>query len=157
TTYVVLAHPRPGRWRIAGDGIAEVRTAALRPAPRVRATLRHGRLSYRIAPRRGQTVTFAEHGRGVARTVTVARRSGSLRFRPADGAGGRRAITALVQQDDLPRTRITVARFVAPPRARPAKPRAVKLALGGSGDTRATDARAASADDARAAAVGGDA
>jgi hypothetical protein len=130
TTYVVLAHPRPGRWRVTGDGIADVRTAPLRPAPRVRATLRRGRLSYRIAARKGQTVTFAEHGRGVSRTVATATRSGSVRFRPADGAGGRRTIDALVEQDGLPRTRITVARFVAPPRAKPAKPRGVKIAGG---------------------------
>jgi hypothetical protein len=130
TTYVVLADPVAGRWRVTGDGIAEVRTAPVRPQPRVSATLRNHRLTYRVAAVKGQRVTFEEHGRGVSRAITVARRSGSVRFRPADGRGGRRTIVALVEQDGLPRRRITVARFTAPPRSRPAKPRGVTLSGG---------------------------
>src|SRR5262249_43003778 len=99
TTYVVLAHPVAGRWRVTGDGIAEVRTAPMRARPRVSGTLRRGVLSYRIAPVKGQRVTFEEHGRGVSRTIASATRSGSVRFRPSDGAGGRRRIVALVEQD----------------------------------------------------------
>jgi len=127
TTYVVIAHPGSGRWRVTGDGIAEVKTAPMRPAPRVSASLRHGVLRYRIAPVAGQRVSFEEHGRGVSRTIAKATRSGKRRFRPADGAGGRRTITALIEQDGLPRRRVTVARFTAPPRARPGRPRGVKL------------------------------
>jgi hypothetical protein len=132
TTYVVLAHPVAGRWRVTGDGIAEVRTAPVRPQPKVSATLRGHRLAYRFAQVKGQRVTFEEHGRGVSRTIARATRSGRVKFRPADGRGGRRAIVALVEQDGLPRRRITVARFKAPPRSRPAKPRGVTLAGGGS-------------------------
>jgi hypothetical protein len=131
TTYVVLAHPVAGHWRVTGDGIAEVKTAPMRSKPRVSATLRHGVLRYRIAPVKGQRVTFEEHGRGVSRTVAGATRSGRVRFRPADGRGGRRAIVALVEQDGLPRRRITVARFTAPPRSRPAKSGGVSI--GGAG------------------------
>lgn len=130
TTYVVLAHPAAGRWRVTGDGIAEVRSAPVRPKPRVSATLRHGVLRYRVAPVKGQRIMFEERGRGVSRTIAAATRSGSTRFRPADGAGGRRRIVALIEQDGLPRRRVTVARFKAPPRAKPGKPRGVKIAGG---------------------------
>jgi hypothetical protein len=130
TTYVVLAHPVAGHWRVTGDGIAEVRTAPVRPQPKVSATLRGHRLAYRITPVKGQRVTFEEHGRGVSRTIARATRSGRVKFRPADGRGGRRTIVALVEQDGLPRRRITVARFTAPPRRLPAKPGAVKIGGG---------------------------
>ena len=130
TTYVVLAHPRGGDWKVSAvdsHAIAEVKTAGMRPAPKVSATLRHGTLSYRVARQAGQRVTFEERGRGVSRTIATATRSGSVRFRPAPGAGGTRAIVALVEQDGLPRKRITVARFRAPAWAKPGAPRAVKI------------------------------
>jgi hypothetical protein len=127
TTYVLLVRPRGGRWTVDG-AVAEVKTAGMRPAPKVSATLRGHRLRYRVAAVKGQRVTFEERGRGVSRTIATATRSGSASFRPADGPGGRRRIVALVEQDGLPRTRITVARFTAPRRARPAAPRGVKVA-----------------------------
>jgi hypothetical protein len=135
TTYVLLMHPRGGRWTIAGDPIADVRTAGMRPAPEVSATLRGHVLRYRVAAVKGQRVSFEERGRGVSRTIASATGSGSVRFRPSDGPGGHRRIVALVEQDGLPRRRLTVARFTAPRRARPGMPAAVKVsapALGGA-------------------------
>ena len=52
---------------------------------------------------------------------------GSLRFTPADGQGGTRRIVALVEQDGLPRKKLTVATYKAPPRAKPGVPAAVKI------------------------------
>jgi hypothetical protein len=143
TTYVVLAHPVAGHWRVTGDGIAEVKTAPMRSKPRVSATLRHGVLRYRIAPVKGQRVTFEEHGRGVSRTIARATRSGRVSFRPADGHGGRRTIVALVEQDGLPRKRMTVARFTAPRWARPGAPRGVKVKLPALASAAAVKARGA--------------
>ena len=52
---------------------------------------------------------------------------GTLRFKPADGPGGRRKVVALVEQDGLPRKRITVATFKAPPRVKPGAPKGVTV------------------------------
>lgn len=157
TTYVVLAQPRGGRWSVKAVGdtdIAEVKTAGLRPAPAVRGSVsgkgRDLKVSYRVGQVKGQRVTFQEIGRGVSRTVATARGArGSFKLRPADGPGGRRRVVALVEQNGLPRKRITVATFKAPARVKPAKPAKVTLSTG--------KARAAAAGDdapgARAAAA----
>jgi hypothetical protein len=137
-TYVVLAAPRGGRWTVvpAGDAeLAGVRTAAVLPAPSVRAAVRgdgHRRaLAYRVKPIPGQRVVFQERGRGVSRTLgATRRRHGTLRFRPADGRGGRRRIVAVVEQGGLPRRRLTVASYRAPARAKPGRPRRLELHRG---------------------------
>jgi hypothetical protein len=54
---------------------------------------------------------------------TARGRHGAIRFTPADGAGGRRAIVALVSVDGQPRSRAGVTRYAAPG---PARPRRVK-------------------------------
>jgi hypothetical protein len=135
TTYVILAGPRGGRWTVKPLGetkIAEVKTAGLRPAPAVRASLsgkgRDLRVHYRVGRVAGQKVTFQEVGRGVSHTLgTVRGGKGTLRLRPADGPRGRRRVVALVEQDGLPRKRITVAHFKAPARVKPAAPSKVTL------------------------------
>jgi hypothetical protein len=144
TTYVVIGKPAPGRWRIeAAPGsspIMAVRTADALPEPRVRGKLRRvGRrserriLAYRVAPIRGQRVTFVELGRNVRQTLGTARgRRGKLRFRPAFGPGGRRRIVATVSQDGLPRTQITVAHFRAPAPRPLGRPRKLRLRRSGS-------------------------
>ena len=132
TTYVVLAKPRGGRWTVKPLGetaIADVKTAGLRPAPAVTAKVRGKALRYRVKRERGQKVTFLEEARGVSRTIGAVTTGGrgTLRFAPADGPGGRRKVVALVEQDGLPRTRVTVATFKAPPRTQPGKPAALKI------------------------------
>ncbi len=158
TTYVVLAAPRGGRWtvRAVAGTIAEVKTASLRAPAKVTARVRGHRLAYRIARVRGQRVTFEERGRGVAHVLgsVAAGGRGTLRFRPADGAGGRRRIVALVEQDGLPRKRIEVATFVAPPRSRPGAPGGVKLAAGKRAASGRATAAAAGDGSARGAAAG---
>lgn len=128
TTYVLLGHPRGGRWTVKGQ-VAEVKSAGMRPAPKVSASVRRGVLRYHVASVKGQRVTFEERGNGVSRTLATATRSGRLKFRPAAGPGGTRRIVALVEQDGLPRKRMTVARFKAPRWARPGAPRGVKVSV----------------------------
>ena len=80
-------------------------------------------LRYRVTPLAGQRVWFAVHGRAAAGRIGDARgRSGTLRFRPADGPGGTRRIVAVVEQGGMPRTELNVARYVAPPPRRLAAP-----------------------------------
>jgi hypothetical protein len=83
----------------------------------------------------GQVVTFSEVGAGTGASLvgTATGASGTLRFTPADGRGGRRKIVALVEQDGKPRERVTVASYVAPPPLRPGKPRFARLRRSGSG------------------------
>ncbi|HEY6889644.1 MAG TPA: hypothetical protein VI300_17735 [Solirubrobacter sp.] len=153
TVYVLLATPRGGRWTVepaSGSSIAEVKVASMRPAASVKARVKGHRVAYRIPRVKGQTVTFEERGRGVAHVLGTVRGGGrgTLRFTPADGAGGTRRIVATVVQDGLPRKRMTVATYKAPARGKPGVPGAVTVALSG-GETRAS-ASAAQAGVARA-------
>lgn len=132
TTYVAIANPAAGRWRIAtqpgSSPIAAIQTARVLPPARVRGRVRkvgsRRELRYRVRPIDGQRVLLVEQGRGVKRTLGAARgRGGRLRFRPAYGPGGPRRIVALVEQHGSPRTELTVARFRAEPPPRLRRPR----------------------------------
>ena len=123
TTFVLVRDPAPGRWTVTGDGIASVRTAAERPSVEVSATVRKGRLHWRLRPQPGQRVTFIERGPRTARTiVTTTRARGDVRYTPAPTLDKRRQIVAEVSQDGLPRETRTVARVnVKPPRIGPVR------------------------------------
>jgi hypothetical protein len=97
------------------------------PSTHVSARVRgHGasrRLVYRVAPVPGQTVTFFEQGRTVAREIGVARGpSGSLPFPKGHGTAGRRDIFATIAQNGMPRRRLHVASYTAPRPPSVAKP-----------------------------------
>ena len=78
---------------------------------------------YAVKPIPGQKVRFAEEGKGVAQELGRARgNKGSLRFKPADGPGGRRKLVAFVSSYGTPRTKLVVGSYVAPEMARPARP-----------------------------------
>ena len=133
-TYVQIDAPPGGSYRLdAQPGsapIARVLAAHSLPDPSVRAVVRGAArsrtLSYRIRAIDGQQVTFAEQAAGVYREIGVARGTrGSLRFRPADGPGGRRQIVAVVEQDGVPRDRLVAGTYTAPRPVRLAAPRVV--------------------------------
>lgn len=136
TTYVALLRPRAGRWSAVaqpGARLVVARAAVLGAPARVHAHLAgHGRTRVlRVAaPRRaGQRVRLVERGRGVARTLAVLPGgTRAIRFTAADGPGGPRRVEAIVEQGGVPRTRLTVARFTAPPRLRPGRPPGVRVA-----------------------------
>lgn len=131
-TYVAIDNPRPGTWTInEGPGsppIASLATALPRPDAKITAHV-SGRgskrtLRYRVRPRTGQTVTFVETGPETYRVLGRARgRRGAIRFRPAGGPGGRRAIEARLTLDGIPNANLTVARHRAPRPVTPARPR----------------------------------
>jgi hypothetical protein len=137
TTYVVLAKPPAGQWKVeekpGSAPVTAIRTADALPKPGVSAKLRHAHgggwaLDYRVRSVAGQKVSFVEDGRNVNRVIGVAHgRRGTIRFRPSFGPGGPRRIVADVVQDGLPRTKLTVARFHAPAPRLPGRPGKVRL------------------------------
>jgi hypothetical protein len=133
-TWFAVKAPKPGVWKIVPEAdstpIVSVRQAEGLPRPQVSAGVRRGKgarrvLSYKIAPQAGQQVTFAEVGKGTAAQIgkPTSAAQGTLVFTPTTGEGGPRKIVATVTQNGIPRANLTVARYVAPPRVRPAKPR----------------------------------
>jgi hypothetical protein len=136
STFVIVAQPSAGTWRVAAlpgsTAITAVHYAASLPPVSVKASV-HGKgqrrtLSYRVAPIPGQVVRFLERGRGALRSLGTVRGggSGTLRFSPALGPGGLREIVALVVQYGHPRTELVVARYVAPRPPRLARPAGVR-------------------------------
>jgi hypothetical protein len=135
TTYVFVAHPGAGRWKVTADigspPIAKLQLAGPRPPAKVTAILRGGTrrklLSYRVKPLPGQRVRFVELGARtyqVLRTTRAAR--GTIRFTPGDGRPGLRRIVAEVTQNRFPRTSITVARYRSAGSVLPGRPAHVR-------------------------------
>ncbi len=139
-TYIVLRHPTAGTWTISATGatpIARIRQALGLPKPSVKATVSgHGRarvLHWKVKHISGQAVRFAEIGSNVRSVIaSTAKTTGSVRFRPAEGAAGTRKIEAIIEQDGRPRTTLTVASYVAPGMVRPGTPTALKLTRKGT-------------------------
>lgn len=114
----------------SGAGASATASAATAAAPSIRASVRgSGRrraLRFRLAGAPGQRVTFAEQAPRVYREIGVTRKArGALRFHPAPGPGGKRAVVAIVERDGIPVDKLTVARYEAPPTRRPRRPRRV--------------------------------
>jgi hypothetical protein len=136
-TVVVLNHPEPGAWRVAlAPGSVAVRRASAAGAvapPRVHAHVHGHRLVYRIdgwTP--GAQITFGERAGRVYHELGTARgAAGHLEFVPGDGRGGRRSLFALVSVGGLPRQRIALGSYVAPPPPRPARVRGLRVRRSG--------------------------
>ena len=90
----------------------------------VRGSGRRRMLRFNVSTAPGQRVTFAEQGKRVYREIGTTRRArGAFRFHPAPGPGGKRSIVAIVEQGKVPRAKLTVARYEAPPTRRLPHPR----------------------------------
>ncbi len=124
TTYVAINHAT-GSWTLAptagSSPISSIQSASKLPPVKITAKVtrvahssRYA-LHYRLAPLPRQVVTFSESGpqtHSVLGTATAP--TGTLRFTPAPGKGGRRKIVALVTQNGMPRKQLTVATYTAP-------------------------------------------
>ncbi len=141
TTYLVVRNPAAGRWLVeslpGSSAIAEVRHADGIEKPEVKArVVKRGSqysIAYEIKGIPGQKVRFAEEAEGVAQEFGEAKGAkGTLRFRPADGPRGRRAIVALVEQNGVPREKLPVTAYAAPGPVRPAKPAGLKATRRGT-------------------------
>ena len=75
------------------------------------------RLTWNLKPLAGQTVTFAEEGKGAPPRVlkTTSAAKGSLTYKPYLMPMRSREVVATVEQDGKPRKRFVVARYTAPP------------------------------------------
>lgn len=135
-TFVRLAHPSGGPYRVVGAGgtsITELTVAHGLPDPKVHGKVirLHGRkrlLRYRGSGLSGQKVMFVEQGKGVRDVIATTRKHrGKIRFQPASGPRGRAAIVAIVTRHGIPRVQMTVAHFKAPGPLLPGRPRHVRL------------------------------
>lgn len=143
-TFVVLTKPRAGTWTVTptpgSPAITELKVSNGFTPARVTGRVRGGRrpaIAYRARGLgSGQRIQFTESGRFGTRIIATTTRSrGTLRFRPAAGAGGRRRITALVQQRGITFAQKTVGRYVAPPPPRPGAVRGLRGRKRGSSVT----------------------
>jgi hypothetical protein len=134
--WVVLGHPRGGRWTVtplpAAAPIAAIDSARVLPAPAVHAAVsgpdRYGRRTLRWRARRipGQRLVFVERGPGgFARVLASTRQArGHVRFDRADTWRGWRSVFVQVVQGGGPRAGFRVARFIEH-RQGPGRPRHV--------------------------------
>jgi hypothetical protein len=141
-TLVVVHKPAGGSWQVepAADSspLAAAGVAEGLPAPSVHAKVSgKGRtrvLEYRLKAVSGQRVRFEERRNGQAgASLGYAKGTkGRIRFAPASGPKGKRSIVALVESYGTPRAQLTVASYTAPPPARPAKPKGLKVVRKGT-------------------------
>jgi hypothetical protein len=135
-TVVGLEHAKPGTYTVAtlpgSVPFTTVESATNPPTAkvsgRVSGTPTHRVLSYRIAQRRDQTVTFWDISHGNAGTVigrVSGGGSGRIRFAPAPGSH-RRTIVAQFTLAGLPAERVTVATYKPPPAQLPS-PRRLRV------------------------------
>ncbi len=125
--WVVINKPAAGTWTVApNSGSAPITSVMVSngyvPAT-VHASVKRGQIKYKIAHLgSGQTVSFRERGRfGTHVLGTVDKAQGTLHFKPAGGAGGKRRVVALVERDGLIMDQVPVGTYQAPPPPRPAK------------------------------------
>ncbi len=136
-----VRRPAPGMWTVrpvAGGAAAKVIDVVHGAAPpavtvRVGGTPRARTLSWRVSGPAGVQVSFAEVAKSGERALGAAKRgSGTIRFTPGGGPGGRRLIVADIGIDGLNFARRTVGSYVAPPPARPARPSRVRVVRRGT-------------------------
>jgi hypothetical protein len=132
TTYVAVAHPRAGKWKVTAlpgsPAIASVGFARGLPGRiahgRVKRAGKRRTLTYRVTKLPGTRVVFFERGgpetptspgESVDRVIGVAKRArGRIRFRPAESRTSARRIDAVIESGGLTVRTETIARFRAP-------------------------------------------
>ena len=133
---VTVEKPAAGTWKLEplpdSAALTGAEGAAGGPAPKVSASVKRVRgrifrLKYSAKLPAGAKLAFLEQGG--ERIGKVLRRSGkgTIRFRAADGAAGRRKIFARVESEAGPLAGPVVAAFQAPGPVKPGRPRQVSL------------------------------
>ncbi len=118
--WVVLNKPAGGTWTVSSatgsPAIGEVLVSNGLPAAKVSGNVKRGRISYRIKNLgEGRTVSFRESGRfGTHLLGSVDKKRGTLRFKPAGGAGGKRKVIAQVERDGLITDQFPIGTYRAP-------------------------------------------
>ena len=140
TTYFVIKHPPAGTWTITSDGVVPIRQVLQSfglPKPSVHTAVtgkgRARTLHWRLRPIAGQRVRFVEEGKGVDNVIaTSSAATGEKGFKPTEGPAGKRKIVAMVEQNGLPRTNLTVGAYHAPGPLQPARPQHLRVKRHGS-------------------------
>lgn len=136
TTYVMVRNPGAGTWKVSAapgsSAITRVRQARGYPAPALHARVSgHGvtrRLTYSVTRRPGLSVAFAERAHRVYRILGTAKGAhGTLRFTPAPGSAGKRAVYAIVSEGGVARESVPVSSYRAPAPATPARVHALHV------------------------------
>jgi hypothetical protein len=139
-TLIGIEHPAAGRWTIAqqpgSPAITSISHADGLPPASVAVTVtgRGARrvLRYRIRPREGQSVTFAERAGHVFHILGSARASrGRLTFMPAPGPSGRRKIVALIALSGVQSRELVVGSYTARVPVLPGAPRRLRVSRRG--------------------------
>ncbi len=136
--WVVLQKPQGGTWTVTPNSgsapIADVLLSQGYVPASVKARVRRGRIAYRVKHLgSGQKVAFKESGKfGTNLLGTVRHAKGTLKFKPAPGAGGKRQVTALIMRDGLVTDKRVVGSYKAPPPKRPARVKKLKARKHGS-------------------------
>ena len=123
--WVVLNKPKAGTWTVTPNPgsveIAELMLSEGYIPAEVKAKVSKGRISYEIKHLgAGQEIGFREEGKfGTNILGSVDKPRGTLRFKPATGAGGKRKVVALVMRDGLITDTVPIGTYKAPPPPRP--------------------------------------
>jgi hypothetical protein len=144
-TYVIVAHPRPGAWRLTpkpgSPAIATVGSALSAPPPHVASRVRYraGRYSLswnaRVAP--ADELRFVENAGDTERVVLDVRKTkGVARIRPADtGRGEQRQISVQLLRRGLIQSILKGPRFRVLPPPKPLPTRRIKIVRHGTNAT----------------------
>jgi hypothetical protein len=140
-TQVAVMRPSAGEWKvIVEDGSSpvtslKVANAVDKPKIEVKVTGKGARrtLTYDVTKDPSQTVSFIERGPSTSGSIgAAAKLTGALKFTPAGGAGEKREIVAIVEQDGMVSDQFVVGRYNAPKVHRPGLVKGVKTAKRGS-------------------------
>jgi hypothetical protein len=137
-TIELQVHQPAGSWTLTpadGSTVASLETAAMLPTPKLSAKVKRGQGRARTVTVRAsnlgpQTLIVRELlAGGAAHELGTVKTNGAttLRFTPADGAGGKRSIEAVVVANGRQVAATPIGSYVAPPMAKLAAPRAVTL------------------------------
>jgi hypothetical protein len=135
----ILAKPQAGVWTVittpGSVPVNRIQIAPVLPAPSVKGNVTgkgaKRTLHYTIAKRAGQVVRFVESTPSSMKTIGTVKVGGKGKFTylTAEGRDGRRTVIAQVSENDLPRTSLIVARYLAP-NPRIGKPAHVRVRRG---------------------------
>ena len=118
TTYVLLDGPLGGQWTVTtlSGQIARIGFAAALAPVSAQGTLspagRRIRLRFTATPERGQRLVFFEQGPDLARSIGSSTAAhGTLTFTPTSAASTQRTVSVVVEQNGIPRAKLTLGRF----------------------------------------------
>ena len=123
-TVVLLGAVEPGQWTaIPADGsvgVNRIEFSRVLPKPKITGSV-SGKgasrvLSYNVGAQDGQVVRFVEDAPDGRKILATIKRGGKgkIRYTTGEASGTSRTIQAEIEQDGLPRAKLTIAKYTAP-------------------------------------------